>query len=152
MVSIHVTHDSLTQSKDGAISGIIYCDFGKFHFPERNWNDQVIAVLNGWLSQLQTMDMTAPSEARLLFMEGPFVIIVSRDTDSPLCKVDCICKSDPEKPEWTGICDLKDLKLSVCLTARSVLKVCTSNGWKNSDTSAMAALLETLSTSQSKTY
>ena len=146
MVSIHVTHDSLAQSKHGVISGIVYCDFGKFSFPERNWNDQVIAVLNGWLSQLQTMDMAASSEARLLFMEGPFVIVVSHDTGSPLCKVACICKSDPERSEWTDTCDLEDLKLSVCQAARSALETCASNGWKSSDINAMATLLETLST------
>lgn len=151
MVSIQVIPDSLAQSKHGAISGIIYCDFGKFSFPEHNWNDQVIAVLNGWLSQLQSIDMAATAEARLLFMEGPFLIVISRDTGSPLCKVACICKSDPEKSEWTDTCDLEDLKSSVCQAARSALETCASNGWKSADTCAMATLLEALSPSQSKT-
>lgn len=54
-----------------------------FHFPEKNWNDFVVILLEWWLDALIKLKSNY-SSVTLNFMDGPFFVTVAKDKDDIL--------------------------------------------------------------------
>jgi hypothetical protein len=73
---MHIIFDptTLRQSKKGAVTGVVYFDFGSDRqFPGAGWNDFVTVILNWWLAALEGL-IQGDEEAYLRFMDGPYWI------------------------------------------------------------------------------
>lgn len=52
--------------------------FGTVEVPARGWNDFVLVVLTVWLDALTRLLATPSAHARVLFMEGPYSVELTR--------------------------------------------------------------------------
>ena len=65
---------TIHQSRKGAVTGVVYFDFGKDQqFPIVGWNDFVVVVASWWLAALREIAEGA-DETRFRFMDGPYWI------------------------------------------------------------------------------
>lgn len=78
---------TLHQSKMGAVTGVVYFDFGPDQrFPVEGWSDFVVVVASWWLAALEELDRGA-DETKLRFMDGPYwVAVVPQDASSVLLR------------------------------------------------------------------
>jgi hypothetical protein len=58
----------------GSIIGDIWFDIDAVPFPEKGWNDLILALVSGWLVTLSEFSNTDTRHCSLSFMEGPFKI------------------------------------------------------------------------------
>lgn len=65
----------LTRAASGAVRGHIYFEASDgWTFPERDWLDFVDVVLQWWLTEINQ----GHDEMHLMFMDGPFEVVVHR--------------------------------------------------------------------------
>jgi len=65
---------SYQQSSSGAVFGSIWFEVRDQAFPEANWSDIVLAVLRGWLEQVEKLADKKLKQGNLFFMDGPFEV------------------------------------------------------------------------------
>lgn len=73
---IYIEKDSFEISATGSNTGGVSIDIDGKYFPEKGWNDFIIIVLNQWAMELRSFILGTSTEAKFLFMEGPFVVKV----------------------------------------------------------------------------
>jgi len=72
-------------SKEGGnVFGIIYFQHESMIFPEKNWNDFIVIILNWWSDALLKLIGNESISAELLFMDGPFSVKVNYLDDKTL--------------------------------------------------------------------
>jgi len=70
----YIEKSSFEISAAGSITGRVSINIDDTYFPEKDWNDFVIVILNQWASELRSFILGTSTEAKFLFMEGPFVV------------------------------------------------------------------------------
>jgi hypothetical protein len=123
---------TLHQSKNGSITGVVYCDFGGVLFPDDRWNDFVVVVATWWLAALDRLERGAEREVVLQFMDGPYSIALTRQ-DANAILLRCT-----ESRRNGGVLheehmELPELAAQVRRLARQVASACSRNGFKSSD-------------------
>ncbi|MDP9961968.1 hypothetical protein [Chryseobacterium lathyri] len=83
-IKLHIDKNSFRKYKE-TITGIIYLEINDFLFPEKNWNDLIIVMMNNWVKSLRDIKYKVSEHAELLFFDGPFFIKVKM-----LNEEDCI--------------------------------------------------------------
>lgn len=64
---IHIKTDTFNVTNTGTITGVIFIEIDNKYFPEENWNDFPVIILNWWLEKAITN-----IEGEYRFMDGPF--------------------------------------------------------------------------------
>ena len=75
-MKIAIKLDSIVKDGD-KIFGNIFFEKSEFVFPERQWNDFVIIILNWWIDELLKLINNNAISAELFFMDGPLSIKVN---------------------------------------------------------------------------
>jgi hypothetical protein len=111
-MTVSVDLSSIEHWRSGLITGRICLRIGEIRFPEPEWSDFPVAILEWWLGALDG------PEPVLRFMDGPYCAIVDRESKSVrLMHGDC--------PVATGAnLEVKNLQRSVWAAARSVTDYC----------------------------
>jgi hypothetical protein len=78
-MQVVVDTGSLTRSVKGQIAGTVYTEIGGVAFPDDQWSDLVVVVLEWWLSALCELTTGIRSIAEFHFMDGPFSFTVIPD-------------------------------------------------------------------------
>ena len=72
-------------SKQGqSVFGEIYFKDDDILFPEENWNDFIVVILNWWLEELTKFTKNEKTTAELLFMDGPLSVKINHFDDKTL--------------------------------------------------------------------
>jgi hypothetical protein len=134
-VQVRIVDQSVQANTRGAVTGVVFFDFGEFQFPESGWNDSIVVVLEWWLSALVELLRGTTTEAELRFMEGPLCVEVEQDLDQR-CEIRCIeGRSRRLRYECEGsVCDLLR---SILAAAVHVRTICRHHGWHSSDIEAL---------------
>jgi hypothetical protein len=69
---------SIRVRPSGPATGDIELVMGSTRFPGAGWNDFVIVVLDAWVTALLRLVRRQPDAERVHFMEGPYVVKMSR--------------------------------------------------------------------------
>lgn len=126
--------DELHRSKRGSITAPIYFSFEDFCFPEARWSDFVVVVLGWWVQALAKIVKGWETTVEFDFMDGPFLIRISKVTDSEI-KLECVNQSSAiEVIEHSLIMCLSDLHSELLKVARNVMDSCDEFGWESDDT------------------
>ncbi len=123
---------SLHQSSRGAITAVVYFDFGADQqFPVAGWNDFVVVVAGWWLAGLQEL-AGASSEVKLRFMDGPYWITVTRQDSDTVC---LRCTEDRSGADAPGefVTSWKEFSTEVRSLADDVLQSCANQGFQSPD-------------------
>ena len=70
-MEINFDGESLEISRRKVITGIISIKEGNAFFPEQNWNDAIVSVLNSWIQNMIRILGSEYNEAQLTFFDGP---------------------------------------------------------------------------------
>ena len=128
------------QSKKGAITGVVYFEFGSDRqFPCTGWNDFVVVLANWWKAAFQEI-IEGQAEVDFRFMDGPFwITAVSQRTNLLLLR----CVED--RREADGVCEttvqVDVLERELRVFARDVSVACKRAGIKSTDLDALRSQL-----------
>ena len=132
-VSVHIDLASIRQSKSGSIMGRIAFRFGDLWFPEVDWSDFPVVILEWWLSALDG------GGQELLFMDGPFSVILDRAARAARLIWG-------EVPGTAVHVDFDELLRSVQRAARSAIKRCDELAVTGPDVEALRQRIATSET------
>jgi hypothetical protein len=130
----------LHQSKMGSITGILYVDFGSFHFPEKGWNDFVVVVSTWWLEALAKLERGFEREVILYFTDGPYWLTPTRQ-DGDDVQVRCIEDRTGGGVIHEELVRLQDFSKQLRRVARQVASACQRNRFESSDVDALRKYL-----------
>lgn len=69
MITLHVDCNKFSKSSLDGITSEIYFEINNQIFPEKDWNDFVIVILNFWLSEVSKIGFDGLGN--FVFMDGP---------------------------------------------------------------------------------
>lgn len=119
-------------SKMGAVTGVVYFDFGADRqFPIARWNDFVIVVASWWLSAVRKLSREH-QETELRFMDGPYWITLIVQGDSRLL-LRCIEDRRGAGIAYEVVVGVEELERELLKFAREVLGACSSAGIETAD-------------------
>jgi len=81
MVEVLTEPSSYTQPSAGAVFGTIWFQVNGHTFPEARWSDMVLAVLRGWLEEIDSLMDKDVDQGSLFFMDGPFEVRILKKGD-----------------------------------------------------------------------
>ncbi len=85
---IYIDKNSIFKHKNN-ITGNIYINFDGSFFPERNWNDFIIIIINNWINSSYNILSGYTKYEEFYFMDGPFLMKV-RKIDSEVCVIELV--------------------------------------------------------------
>jgi len=149
-VEVVVEPESLERTALGTISGRIWLRDGdtdtQSDFPEVGWSDLPVAILAGWLGELQRLASTVPANgavATCRFMDGPYSFAVRADgkgTWDIRCAEERTHGRSAPGPAW--LTDRANFLAGVHRAAHRVLAACDTRGWWNTDTETLRRRME----------
>lgn len=119
------------------IHGKIALCVGDVSFPSEDWTDFVVVLLGSWCTSVSDLLSRKVSEARVLFMDGPYEAQVQ--TSSHGWRLTLVERRSSgnhvHEPEWVTSSDLID---SVIEASHRVLAASDKCGWKTDDVGRLA--------------
>lgn len=134
-LQIELIEESIGFSGHGLITGIVFFDFGAFQFPEREWNDSVVVIVDWWLTALISLVEGRTGEVELRFMEGAFWLSVRREVGDE-CEIQCIEGSHARVQFQCQTSAVKLLRSTLMIAAR-LQRICYDKGWRSVDVDAL---------------
>jgi len=131
-ITIQVEKSSLECTENKLITGIIYFDFGRCQFPENDWNDFIVIILNWWLSALTRIALGVSDSENLQFMDGPLFVKVKK-MDADMCNIECINESRGGSLKFSGHYQIEEVLNSVLQAAKTTSDICSENRWGGDD-------------------
>ncbi|WP_148314476.1 hypothetical protein [Sorangium cellulosum] len=131
---------TLHKSKMGAVTGVVYFDFGpEQRFPVAGWNDFVVVVAGWWLAALSQITRTG-GENVLRFMDGPYWITVIPQECSKLL-LRCTEDRRGAGVVQSTTVDLDEFEREINGFARAVSLACAAAGVESADLENLRSLL-----------
>jgi hypothetical protein len=141
LVKLCTRVESFELSKADLLTGIIYFDFGDYQFPEIEWNDFIVVILNWWLLTLSEIMSEESIEVELRFMDGPFYVKVSPTTNGLW---DIRCMRGEGNLSYRGEFDAYTFVNSISEIARKIIVICNENRWEPNDIDALKLSYENI--------
>jgi hypothetical protein len=131
---------TLHKSARGSITGTLEAVIGEFVFPGRGWSDFVVVVLGWWLAALKELIRGAQS-AELLFMDGPFVICITKEGPAHYTLV---CREDRAESHvrFRARVNLLQLLAETENAATRVFQACSAQNWDVAAVQSLARQLD----------
>ena len=77
-------YDSLHKSSSGDITGIISLSINELFFPEKEWNDSILTLVEWWAEGYFTLLTSKQDEHLFYFMDGPYAYRIKRGDDESI--------------------------------------------------------------------
>ena len=126
---VEIDCSSLERSRAGLITGELSLKFGETWFPERQWNDFPVVVLEWWLVALRDLRKGA---AELRFMDGPFLVKTSLQRQQ-ICKLEGIEDGQARQIDVESEVSVRRVYESIIRAAQLICTACVERGWSNDD-------------------
>jgi hypothetical protein len=134
----------VSRSASGALTGTLYLKLGDCCFPDADWSDFVVVVLEWWCSALHRLHQSEPGPITVPFMDGPFRVVIESLDDGRL-EVTLMTHGENHEQEINhAIVDRNKLTNSAVVTARGTLRQCRQHGWSSKDVDALSESLDAL--------
>lgn len=128
-INILIDKNSVMKNDD-KITGKICFNIDKNYFPDSNWNDFVIIILNWWINSL--LNIYKESQFDLMFMDGPFLVRINIDNKKKI-NVKLIERRKKEKIIYTCLSDISDLLKAVINTTKELIDYIDNKKWISTD-------------------
>jgi hypothetical protein len=132
MIKFHIDCNSFELSGEGLVTGKIHVDVNNERFPEENWNDFVIVILNWWSIKLSEFVSGNSQRATLSFMDGPFGIKLIDNKGISLVSVVHKHQERVVLKEDSKVLKAEILKSFLEVSNKS-LEICENNGWAHNE-------------------
>lgn len=138
-MKINFDGKSLEISRRKVITGIISIEVGNAFFPERNWNDAIVSVLNSWIQNMIQILSSGYNEAQFIFFDGPFYFVIRKKTDQSVVEL----FRDSRSIETYNL-DIRKFGYNLLKTSQEVIKEIDRRGWESEDGKQLRILVERL--------
>ena len=149
-LSITLRPETMMQSNDGTITGIIYFECSDEQFPESGWSDYVIIIIYWWLECIKKLAEGSSNVERLQFMDGAYYVYLTSKADALLAE--WICRPYEDTPEWSGVISLEELVHTILATANVALQACKEKGWLSEEINILKYNANSLETIRNKAH
>jgi len=123
---------TLEKSTNGSITSVIYFDFGKIKFPEKEWSDMTLIILGWWLKNAQRLITEKSRTEEFMFMDGPFFLRATiKDRESWL--LECIDNTNNSFVEYSQTVSKYEFITTLFKVVGNMLTACESRGWTSPD-------------------
>lgn len=139
-VKLCINENSLEKYKE-TITGVIYLDFDDFSFPEKNWNDFIIVIMNNWIKSINNIKLGISEYTDLLFFDGSFYLKIKM-IDKDNCFVECIENHKTEKILFKEKIKFKNLEREIITTANLCKVFCVRQNWRSEELDELDFLLQ----------
>ncbi|QQQ28085.1 hypothetical protein [Chryseobacterium indoltheticum] len=126
---IHLETDTIIKHKN-SITGIIYFDFNGILFPEKDWNDFIIVLLNNWMQSSYNILNGITSLEEFYFMDGPFFIRIQK-INADECSIELIQNQSINLIEYK--INMRDLFNEIFKKLTLLNRYCKKQGWETED-------------------
>lgn len=124
-----------------AITGIIYLEINDYYFPQKNWNDFIIVMINNWIKSLKDIKYGIIQETELLFFDGPFFIKIKM-IDKEDCIIGFFESHKSENVLFTEEIKFNNLVNEVFHIANLCKALCKNNNWETEELNKLDVLLK----------
>ena len=141
---VKIKKNSISMSKYGSITGIIYYDFDDFQFPDKNWKDFIVVIVSWWLEVLDEI-LYSPIgfECELDFMEGPQFILLKKSCENSLI-LECFDRDFVGTPNFSSEVSVDNFVNSLVFAANKLSNICLKENWLNDDIKNLRKSLDKL--------
>jgi hypothetical protein len=128
-LSVAVTTESLAMAAGRSITGRIWLKLEGRDFPERDWFDFPVALLNSWIEEISKLSYAENQTGFLHFMDGPFMITMKARSAtlasaSFIRSGQVLCEASVSVDEFSR---------SVKMAGRLVAEACIARGWSDEE-------------------
>ena len=78
MIKITTNWDTVDVTQSGNVFGEIFFEYDGKQFPDAKWTDFLVVILGWWSKSLMDLMDGVAEKAELLFMDGPYLVKVTR--------------------------------------------------------------------------
>lgn len=129
MIDVVADISSLSRSRMGSITGVVFLRGPAGDFPDDRWSDFPVVVLSWWIEGLTAVTAGRESSFQGLFMCGPLAFVVQRGSGSS----GRIAWGTRGEDVAVGIVDIVALLHSAVAAGRLVAEGCRARDWRGSD-------------------
>jgi hypothetical protein len=129
MIDVVADTASLSRSRMGSITGVVFLRGPAGGFPDDRWSDFPVVILSWWIEGLTAVAVGTASSFQGLFMDGPLAFVVHRGSGTS-ARI-AWGKRDEEVP--IGIVDIATLLRSAVAAGRLVAETCRARDWSSRD-------------------
>ncbi|MCI3936851.1 hypothetical protein MQX03_06545 [Chryseobacterium aahli] len=140
-LKIRIDSNSFAKHRDN-ITGIICFDFNGKFFPEKNWNDFIIVLVNNWIESSYRIMSNFTISEDFYFMDGPFSIKI-RKNDFGDCSVELIENNVSLLMDFT--INIEDAYREILQNLIFLSNYCKQQGWETEDVKKLHYLKDKLS-------
>lgn len=139
-VKLRIDENSFEKYKE-AITGVIYMECGDFYFPEKNWNDFIIVMMNNWITSIKNINLKISKEAELMFFDGAFYIKIQMVGEEN-CIIECIENHKTDNILFKEQIKFKSLEKELVNIANLCRMFCAKQNWKSEELKKLDFLLQ----------
>lgn len=137
MIILHITVGEFSKTSLGNITSGVYFEINNNFFPEKNWNDSVVLVLNSWLDEIIKMKTSNGDNGSFLFMDGPLKFTINRFENLYLFK-----GYNQHKNVINEQIEYEEFITTVISAAIKTLNIVREKEWQNKDIESLTHKLE----------
>ena len=129
-LSINLEEKSFAIDSKGLVTGRIRFLVDQNAFPDSEWNDFVLIILEWWLQSVISLSLDSEGTAELRFMDGPFYVTVKREGNE--MALDFIDNMN-HNTMFQASCSFDSFKNMIINTAAKAIKEVKFQKWESED-------------------
>jgi hypothetical protein len=129
MIDVVADTSSLSRSRMGGITGVVYLRGPAGGFPDDRWSDFPVVILSWWIEGLTAVAAGRERSFEGMFMDGPLAFVVHRGAGTS----GRIAWGKRGEEVAIGIVDIVALLRSAVTAGRLVAAACRERDWRSPD-------------------
>lgn len=130
------------RSQAGVVWTGVCLRLGDLDFPDAQWTDFAVVVLDAWVRALAALLRGTESRQEIMFMEGPFSVELEAATNRTW-QLTCLERGSRQRSRARTLVDSLSLSESAIQTSGELLELCRAKDWWSADAAALeSSLLE----------
>jgi hypothetical protein len=114
------------KNKNDKITGKICFYIDNNYFPDSDWNDFLVVVLNWWINNLLRINNNLNHD--FMFMDGPFLVRINVENKEEI-KLTLIERKIKEKTIYSGKSEINELTRVIFHTSKEIIDFIEDNNW-----------------------
>ncbi|MGV3502784.1 MAG: hypothetical protein ACO1O1_03705 [Adhaeribacter sp.] len=136
-----VDPNTLHKATSGLVTGRIHIHINGRSFPEKDWNDFVVIILNWWIEEIILSISQSKDAFKCRFMDGPFSFNVKKDHFLWEIFFD---ESADSQGDFAGELPSSVIINDILTAAKTIINSCAERNWKDKDLEKLVSNYNTL--------